>query len=160
LTASYEDTFFPGDIAVLYGNSRDFVHRVQVTNNNAEIVAAKLAAHPAVERVNFPTMTARPQYESIRRRDGGYGHLLSVIFHDNETATQFYDGVDIFKGGSFGTVFTLSTPFAQLATDADRDRFAEAGIPSHIVRISIGMEDVDTLLNTLFKAIEVAMRRD
>lgn len=151
---------FPGDIAVLHDNSRDFVHRVQVTNNNAKIVATKLAAHSAVERVNFPTMTTVPHYERIRRRDGGYGHLLSIIFRDNETAARFYDGVDIFKGGSFGTVFTLSTPFAQLATDEDRGRFEEAGIPSHIVRISIGMEDVDTILDTLFEAIEMATMRD
>ncbi|CAG8064100.1 unnamed protein product [Penicillium nalgiovense] len=160
LTVSYEDTLFPGDIAVLHDNSRDFVHRVQVTNNNAKIVATKLAAHSAVERVNFPTMTTVPHYERIRRRDGGYGHLLSIIFRDNETAARFYDGVDIFKGGSFGTVFTLSTPFAQLATDEDRGRFEEAGIPSHIVRISIGMEDVDTILDTLFEAIEMATMRD
>ncbi|KAJ5425231.1 Pyridoxal phosphate-dependent transferase major regionsubdomain 2 [Penicillium sp. CMV-2018d] len=144
LTVSYEKTLFPGDIAVLHDNSRDFVHRVQVTNRNAEIIAAKLAAHPAVERVNYPTMTTRPH----------------IIFRDNETALRFYDGVNIFKGGSFGTVFTLSTPFAQLATDADRARFAEAGIPSHIVRISIGMEDIDALVDTLFGAIEMAMMRD
>ncbi|KAJ5120316.1 Pyridoxal phosphate-dependent transferase major region subdomain 2, partial [Penicillium bovifimosum] len=132
LTVSYEKPLFPGDIAVLHDNSRDFVHRVQVINRNAEIVAAKLAAHPAVERVNYPTVTTRPQYERIRRRDGRYGHLLSIIFRDNETDLRFYDAVNIFKGGSFGTVFTLSTPFAQLATDADRRRFEEAGIPSHI----------------------------
>ncbi|KAJ5531565.1 Pyridoxal phosphate-dependent transferase major region subdomain 2 [Penicillium freii] len=160
LTVSYEKTLFPGDIAVLHDNSRDFVHRVLVTNKNAEIIAAKLAAHPAVERVNYPTMTTRLQYERIRRRDGGYGHLLGIISRDNETARRFYDGVDIFKGGSFGTIFTLSTPFAQLTTDADRARFAGAGIPSHIVRISIGMEDIDALVDTLFGAIEMAMMRD
>ncbi|KUM66873.1 hypothetical protein ACN42_g144 [Penicillium freii] len=105
-------------------------------------------------------MTTRLQYERIRRRDGGYGHLLGIIFRDNETARRFYDGVDIFKGGSFGTIFTLSTPFAQLTTDAERARFAGAGIPSHIVRISIGMEDIDALVDTLFGAIEMAMMRD
>ncbi|KAJ5451224.1 Pyridoxal phosphate-dependent transferase major region subdomain 2 [Penicillium cf. griseofulvum] len=134
--------------------------RISSTMFKLPTTMLKLAAPPAVERVNSPTMTTRPHYERIRRRDGGYGHLLSIIFHDNETVTRFYDGVDIFKGGSFGTVFILSTPFAQLATDVDRRHFEEAGIPSHIVRISLGMEDVDTFLDTLFKAIEMAMMRD
>ncbi|KAJ5333007.1 Pyridoxal phosphate-dependent transferase major region subdomain 2 [Penicillium brevicompactum] len=153
LTTSYENTLFPGDLAKL-------IPRVKATNKNAEIVAAKLAAHPAIERVNFPTMTARKNYESIRRPGGGYSNLMSIIFRENETALRFYDRVGIFKGASFGTVFTLSTPFAQLATDENRRLYAEAGIPSHIVRMSIGAEDVDTILDTLLKALATAILRD
>lgn len=105
-------------------------------------------------------MTARKNYESIRRPGGGYSNLMSIIFRENETALRFYDRVGIFKGASFGTVFTLSTPFAQLATDENRRLYAEAGIPSHIVRMSIGAEDVDTILDTLLKALATAILRD
>ncbi|KAJ5287762.1 Pyridoxal phosphate-dependent transferase major region subdomain 2 [Penicillium angulare] len=160
LTVSYEETFFPGDVAVLYSNSQDFLHRLQATNSNAEIVAAKLASHPAVERVYYPSLITKNHYDRIRRRDGGYGHLLSIVFRDNDTAIRFYDGVNIFKGPSFGMTFSILIAYAQLATKDKQPRQEELGVPSHLVRISIGMEDVDILLQTLFQAIKEAEIRD
>ncbi|KAH8820209.1 cystathionine beta-lyase [Xylogone sp. PMI_703] len=154
LTAVYEDTCFPPDLVVLRQNSADFMERVQRSNRSGKLVVELLAAHPSVMKLNYPSTGATAQlYEKYRRRNGGYGHLMSIIFHDENSAKAFYDGLDTCKGTSFGANFTLAVPYAQLAHYHELDWVEIYGVPRHLVRLSVGLEDADEILKAVTRAL-------
>jgi cystathionine gamma-synthase len=157
LTRTHEDLIFPLDAQVLLRNCLDFPDRVQKANRNALAVATFLQSQPSslISRVNYPTMVpSTPLYEQYRRRpDGGYGSLISVIFRNPDVAACFYDAVDLCKGPSFGANFTLVLPYSQLAHAFELDWAESQGMPKHIVRISVGLEDETTLIRKLEQAL-------
>ena len=157
LTATWEDTFFPGDISILAANCEDFVERVHNCSRSALAVATLLSKHPSVAKVNYPALVStRHLYERYRRQNGGYGYVLSIIFHDPYTAVAFHDALDVCKGTSIGANFTLAVPYAQLAHFRELDLAEANGIPKHIVRISVGVDDTTKLLNRVENALTLA----
>ncbi|RDW90302.1 uncharacterized protein DSM5745_02077 [Aspergillus mulundensis] len=154
LSAIYEDNLFPGDAAVLASNSRDFDARVRVCNSNALALATFLTTQPAIASVLYPPFLPTGNlYERYRRVDGGYGYVLSVVFKDPKEAVQFYDRLDMCKGPSVGTNFSLALPYAQLAHVFELDWAEEQGIPRHIVRFSVGLEREADLIECVERAL-------
>ncbi|GFF93170.1 probable cystathionine gamma-synthase [Aspergillus udagawae] len=154
LTATWEDTLFPSDVSVLAANCTDFVERVRYCSRSALAVAVLLSQHPSVAKVHYPPLVpTRHLYERYRRRNGGYGYVLSIIFHDPQSAVVFYDALDVCKGTSIGANFTLAVPYAQLAHFRELDLAEANGVPRHIVRISVGVDDTKKLLDRVRKAL-------
>lgn len=87
------------------------------------------------------------------RKDGGYGNLLSVVFHNPRSAEHFYNILDVCKGSSFGTNFTLAVPYVQLANYWNQDKVVKYGVPRHIIRISVGLEG-EELVEVVARALE------
>ncbi|KAI8633602.1 pyridoxal phosphate-dependent transferase [Xylariaceae sp. FL1651] len=157
LTATWEDILFPGDISVLAANCGDFVERVQYCSRSALAVATLLSQHPLVETVNYPALVpTRHLYERYRRQNGGYGYVLSIIFQDPHSAVAFYDTLDVCKGTSIGANFTLCVPYAQLAHFRELDLAEANGVPPHIVRISVGVDNTEKLLDRVKEALKAA----
>lgn len=69
-------------------------------------------------------VASAPFYKKYRRRNGGYGFLLSIIFNHATSAVCFYNALDVCKGPSVGTNFT----YAQLAHFQVLDFTAEYGV--------------------------------
>jgi cystathionine gamma-synthase len=112
-----------------------------------------------VERVNYPALVpTRHLYEQCKRKEGGYGYLLSIIFHDPEAASVFYDNLHVAKGPSLGANFTLAIPYAVLSHFKELDWAASYDVPTHIVRISVGLEDPDELLAAVRRALDCVSR--
>ncbi|KAH8696537.1 cystathionine beta-lyase [Talaromyces proteolyticus] len=160
LSTAYEDLYFPLDAKTIAHNSSDFAARVHKCNETALQIANFLESHPAVKSVNYPTMVpTAPLYERYRRPEGGYGFLLSVIFHEPESAMLFYDKLDVWKGPTVGTNFSISIPYSALAHAKEQDWAASHAVPKHIVRLSIGLEDYRDLSERVSRALrEVEMR--
>ncbi|KAF5706283.1 cystathionine gamma-synthase [Fusarium mundagurra] len=133
---------FPKDISVLRENSINMVERVQKADANALRVMSVFTNHPAVAHVNHPSRdpASSANYERHRRQNGGYGNVFSVVFRNRGSAEHFYDNLDICKGSSFGTNFTLAIPFVQLAVYNKQESNENYGLPKHIIRISVGLE--------------------
>lgn len=101
-----------------------------------------LSKHPSVSHIYYPALVpTRELYERYRRPDGGYGFVLSIIFKNPVHAETFYDALDVCKGTSLGANFTLSVPYAQLAHFRELDLAESYGVPPHIVRISVGVDE-------------------
>ncbi|KAF2481888.1 pyridoxal phosphate-dependent transferase [Neohortaea acidophila] len=150
----YEDNQFEGDSVYLERNSRDFVGRIQRINHNAELIADILRSHSAVKHVNYPKYSdTKAFYDACRLPDGGYGGLLSAVFHRVEDAAVFYDHLDTQKGPSLGTNFTLSSPFVLLAHYTELDWAAQFGCEVSLVRFSVGLEDADRLRTVFGNAL-------
>jgi cystathionine gamma-synthase len=154
LIAEHEDSYFPKDVRVLAHNCVDFVERVLKASASAEKIVLLLQGHPAIHSLYYPSLVAtRPYYEVCKRRHGRYGFLISIIFHEPEVAVCFYDALDVRKGPSLGANFTLAIPYSQLAHFHELEWAAENGVPAHIVRISVGLEDEIELLRTVAVAL-------
>jgi cystathionine gamma-synthase len=120
----YEDIYWAEDAVFLERNSRDFVARIEQINSTTENITAMLKDSPlgifglltshlsanscTVKDVYYPKYSpTKPLYDSLRNPNGGYGGLFSVTFHSNAEAIAFYDTLEVLKGPSLGTNFTL-----------------------------------------------------
>lgn len=154
-----EDTWYPSDVFVMRHNSEDFKERVQCANINAEQVVAQLHNHPAIEDVYYPKGSpTQALYDQFRRRGGGYGFLLSIKFTSPARAIAFYDALDVAKGPSLGTNFTLCCAYTLLAHYNELEWAAEYGVVEHLVRISVGLEDKEWLRERVDRALRAAAK--
>ncbi|KNF05151.1 hypothetical protein PSTG_01778 [Puccinia striiformis f. sp. tritici PST-78] len=167
----YEDTYFGEDVIFMERNSRDFKSRVSKINNNALKLCEFLHdlsqsdSNQVIRSIQYPRYTTIQNYENCRRTDkgdggGGYGGLFSIIFKDLKSSSVFYDNLKSFKGPSLGTNFTLSSPYVILAHFQELDWAAQFGVPDNLIRVSVGLEDLDTLLDWFRVAFEKANRPD
>ena len=123
LSRTYRDNYFPPDAVIMADNSRSFTTRVPKMNRNALSLALLLQAHPLVRSVFYPftSRTSRHLYERALRRggDGGFGYLMTVLFHQRSDAVAFFEAWDVRKGPSLGTEFTLACPYTLLGHAAE-----------------------------------------
>ncbi|KAL4783962.1 pyridoxal phosphate-dependent transferase [Aspergillus varians] len=138
----YEDNLWVEDVVFLERNSRDFVSRIEKINHTTEEITAMLKDSPLVKNVYYPKYNpSLPLYEAFRTPNGGYGGLFSVTFHSTAEAVAFFDNLEVLKGPSLGTNFTLSCPYTLLAHYGELEWASSFGIEFDLVRISVGLED-------------------
>lgn len=156
----YEDTYWPEDALFMERNSRDFQTRMHRVNVNAEAIAEVLVHHPAVKTVHYPKYSeaSRANYEAVKLPAGGYGGLLSVVFHKKEDAIAFYDTIETAKGPSLGTNFTLTSPYVVLAHYEELDWAASLGVDPDLIRISVGLEETEELVAVFKRALHATER--
>jgi cystathionine gamma-synthase len=150
----HEELLWGDDALVLEEGGRDFVSRMKRHNENGLLIAERLRAHPAIERVWYPRWESAEAYESVRRADGGWGALLSFVpKRAQETAPRIYDALRICKGPSLGTVFTLACPFTLLAHYQELDWAESCGVSRYLIRLSVGLEDPEQIWKRLESAL-------
>lgn len=155
LARNHEDMYFPLDCNTLLVNCQDIVWRVQRCGENTIPLVQMLSSHPSIAKVLHPTTSPTlMNYKSVMRHNGGYGNVFSIVFHDPRTAEYFYDVLDVCKGSSFGTNFTLVIPYVQLANYWNREKVPKYGVPQHILRVSVGLENRNELVSTFKKALQ------
>lgn len=154
----YEDTYWPEDALFMERNSRDFATRMDRVNVNAEAICDVLVHHPTVKTVHYPKYneSSRANYDAVKLPTGGYGGLLSVVFHRKADAVAFYDTIETAKGPSLGTNFTLTSPYVVLAHYEELDWAASLGVDPDLIRISVGLEETDELVAVFQRALQAA----
>ncbi|KAK5075528.1 Cystathionine gamma-synthase [Lithohypha guttulata] len=142
----YEDDYWAVDAIFMERNSRDYIGRIIRINTNAEIMTNELQKSSLVKEVYYPALVpSRKYYDACKTTDGGYGGLFSVTFHNPEHAHQFFDNLQIQKGPSLGTNFTLSCPFVLIAHYNELDWARSMGVDPDLVRVSVGLENAEEL---------------
>jgi cystathionine gamma-synthase len=150
----YEDNLWGEDAVTLERNSRDFISRIARINQNAEALC-ELILKQDIKALHYPKFGETSEnYEAIKAPEGGYGGLLSITFETVEEATVFYDALQTCKGPSLGTNFTLSSPYTLLAHFTELPWAETWGVDQALVRISVGLEQTDTLLQTFEAAFD------
>jgi cystathionine gamma-synthase len=134
-----------GDAEVLLSNLKDYAKRMKTVNANGLELATWLANHPAVAQVWHPSLTNRENYDAVRRKDGGYGGLLSFVLKAPKKTPKVYDSLRLSKGPSFGASFTLVCPYMMLAHYHELEWTEACGVPTHLLRVSCGLEPIDSL---------------
>ncbi|EKM57530.1 uncharacterized protein PHACADRAFT_115737 [Phanerochaete carnosa HHB-10118-sp] len=157
LSQTYEDSYFGQDAIYMERNSRDFRRRARTIDDNTEAVCDFLCAHPeTVKEVFYPKYTTSRHYEKCRVSGAGYGGLFSVTFRHPQASRAFFDAMPFFKGPSLGTNFTLACPYTILGHYLELDWAAGYGVEEGLVRVSVGMEHRELLLQGFQKALRAA----
>lgn len=155
MTDSYCEGYFPLDIIVMERNSIDFDSRIRIASWNAEQIADVLRGHKSVQQVFYPKGSpTQSLYTKYKREDEGYGYLLSVQFVRPRDGVAFHDALNVAKGPSLGTNFTLACAYTLLAHYSELEWAAEHGVVENLVRISVGLEDIDDLIKVVERALE------
>lgn len=155
----YEDNYWAEDAVFMERNSRDFVSRISRVNVNAETITSALQADPNVKAVYYPkVVSSKPNYDACRNPNGGYGGLLSVTFHRPEQAVAFFDALEVQKGPSLGTNFTIACPYTVLAHYLEMNWTASWGVEPDLVRMSVGLEEPSEVSDIFKRALEAAGR--
>ncbi len=154
ISAQHEELLWGEDAAVLDAQARGFPARMERHNQNGLLLAERLCRHPAVERVWYPKWEFSEAYEAVRRKDGGWGALLTFLPKSGETrSADIYDRLEFCKGPSLGTVFTLACPFTLLAYYTELEWAESCGVSRYLIRLSIGLEDAEDLWQRLERAL-------
>jgi methionine-gamma-lyase len=133
--------------------------RMERAQENAKVIASWLAGHPGVAWVRYVGLPSHPQHELAKRQMAGPGAMIAFELKGGlEAGRILMDGVRLAGlAVSLGGVETLISHPASMthAGMARADRLA-SGITDGLVRLSVGIEDVNDLLADLNQALECA----
>jgi cystathionine gamma-synthase len=119
------------------------------------------STYDLVKKVFYPKLNpSRANYDAFRTVEGGYGGLLSIVFHDDAHAITFYDAIETAKGPSLGTNFTLTSPYTILAHYTEMDWAEKYGVERGLVRISVGLEEKERLVEIFDLALEAVRKSE
>jgi methionine-gamma-lyase len=131
--------------------------RVQRSTENAHKIAEWLESHSAVDRVFYPFLTSHPQYELARRQQKGGGAVIAFELKGGYKAGKFLmDTVKLCTlAVSLGDCDTLiQHPASMTHAGMSEEALKEAYISPGLVRISIGIEHVDDLIQDLDQTLK------
>jgi cystathionine beta-lyase/cystathionine gamma-synthase len=132
--------------------------RMSRHSKNAEKVAAYLAQHPKVIRVNYPGLPSHPQYQLARRQmpDGCGGMMSFEVQGGLDGASTVMESSQMIPiAVTFGTSRTVAThPASHTHWPMTREEREAAGIYDGLIRLSVGLEDPEDLLADLEQALD------
>jgi cystathionine gamma-lyase len=123
---------------------------------NALRVAEWLESHPAVERVIYPGLPSHPQHELARRQMNGFGGMITAVLKGDLASTRrFLEKCELFSlAESLGGVESLiEHPAIMTHASVPPEQRAMLGISDTLVRLSVGVEDADDLIDDLARAL-------
>jgi cystathionine beta-lyase/cystathionine gamma-synthase len=153
----YGPVLHPLDAWLLQRGLRTYTLRMERHNANAMTVARFLEGHPAVARVYFPGLPSHPQHELAKRQmTGGFGGMLAFELKGGFDAA--YRAVARTRvcvlAVSLGSVETLIThPASMVHSFQSADEKDRAGIAPGLIRLSVGIEAVQDIIDDLDQAM-------
>ena len=133
--------------------------RMERHASNALAVARRLETHPAVARVVYPGLGSHPQHDLARRQMKTGGGMVAVVVKGGEAkAVAFLERLRLFAlAESLGGVESLAGhPWTMSHATLPEDRRRALGITPDLVRLSVGIEDADDLIEDLEEALAAA----
>jgi cystathionine beta-lyase/cystathionine gamma-synthase len=134
--------------------------RMEAHCRNAMAVAQFLQSHPKIEWVRYPGLPSHPQHELARKqmRHGFSGMIAVGVRGGAEVAQRFCEGTKIFNlAESLGGAESLiGYPPKMSHASMSAEERAWCGIPDNMVRLSVGLEDVNDLIEDLQQALDSA----
>ena len=115
-----------------------------------------LASHPKVRKVYYPGLPDHPLHDLAKRQMRGFGGMLAFDLGSLEAARRVLNGVRLHAlAESLGGVETLiSHPATMTHASVPAERRAAIGITDGLVRISVGLEDLQDLEDDLTQALD------
>ena len=145
----------PFDSFLVLRGTKTLAVRMQAHDKNGQLVANFLTEHPKVQQVYYPGLTSHPQHELAKRQQSGFGGMVSFETGSLENAKKVLEGVKLCTlGESLGGVETLiSHPATMTHASVPQETRDKLGITDGLVRISVGIEDVEDILEDLDQAL-------
>jgi cystathionine gamma-lyase/cystathionine beta-lyase/cystathionine gamma-lyase/homocysteine desulfhydrase len=145
----------PMDCFLVSRGVKTLAVRMDRHNSNGMAVAKFLESHSKVKRVIYPGLASHAQYEIAKRQQRGFGGMLSFDLGSLESAKKLLNHVRICSlAESLGGVETLiSHPALMTHASVPPEIQKEIGITQGLVRLSVGIEDVEDLIGDLDQAL-------
>jgi cystathionine gamma-lyase len=146
----------PMDAFLVLRSTKTLHVRVQRHCENAAAIASWLETHPKVEKVIYPGLKSHPQHELASRQMRAFGGMISVVLKGGlDVSRRFLERVELFSlAESLGGVESLiEHPAIMTHASIPADARAALGIVDGLVRLSVGIEDVEDLRGDLERAL-------
>lgn len=145
----------PWDAWLVLRGTKTLHVRMERHNSNGQRIAEFLEAHPAVERVYYPGLPSHPQHELAKRQMRGFTGMISMELGTAERARKVVESTRIFAlAESLGGVESLiGHPASQTHAAVPPEKRADMGLTDSLVRLSVGIEDVEDLIEDLDQAL-------
>lgn len=131
--------------------------RVQRHCENGEKVVAFLANHPKINTVYYPGLPSHPFHDIAKKQMSGFGGMVSFTFKSGkkEDSIAFLEKLQVFTlAESLGGVESLANhPALMTHASIPEDKRKEIGITDDLVRLSVGVEDAEDLIEDLKQAL-------
>lgn len=141
----------PMDCFLVSRGIKTLAVRMKQHNANGMAIAQFLEAHSKVKRVLYPGLKSHPQYEVAKKQQTGFGAMISFDLGSIDAARALLNHVKLCSlAESLGGVETLiSHPASMTHASVPPAMRQEVGITDGLVRISVGIEDVEDLVADL-----------
>lgn len=145
----------PMDCFLVSRGIKTLAVRMLQHNANGIAIAAFLESHPKVKQVHYPGLASHPQHDVARRQQRGPGAMISFDLGSADAASRLLNAVKLCSlAESLGGVETLiSLPALMTHASIPAEVRERVGITPGLVRISVGIEDVEDLIADLDQAL-------
>jgi cystathionine gamma-synthase len=128
--------------------------RMERHSANAQAIAERLVGHPALSALYYPGLSDHPGHEIAARQMSGFGGMLSVALKGGSAAARtFAESTRVFQlAESLGGVESLIGYPSEMTHASVRG--TELEVPDNVVRLSVGIEDVDDLVEDVLQALD------
>jgi len=147
----------PFEAWLVYQGIKTLPLRMQKHSSNAMTIATTLSNHPKVSRVNYPGLTSHPDHEVAKKQMKAYGGMMSFeISGGLDAAISAMNKMQFCSlAPTLGDIDTLILhPASSSHLKVDPEVRRKAGISDGLIRISVGIEDPQDILDDLLQAIE------
>jgi O-succinylhomoserine (thiol)-lyase len=147
----------PYDAWLVLRGVKTLAVRMEAQQASAMQIAEFLDGHPAVEKVYYPGLKTHPQHELASRQQDGFGAMLSFDVKEGRPVaervcmqTKLFDVAESLGGVESLISFPVTMSHAAMGAEGRK----AAGITDKTVRVSVGLEDAEDLINDLKQALE------
>ncbi|WP_312093331.1 bifunctional cystathionine gamma-lyase/homocysteine desulfhydrase [Niallia sp.] len=146
----------PHDSWLLIRGMKTLGIRMEEHESNTKQIVAFLKEHPSISKVYYPGLATHPNHEISQKQALGFGGMVSFDVGSAENADKLLEKVKYFTlAESLGAVESLiSVPARMTHASIPAERRSELGITDGLVRISVGLEDVEDLIEDLKQALQ------
>ncbi|WP_104726402.1 cystathionine gamma-synthase [Helicobacter felis] len=145
----------PWDSWLLQRGMKTLALRMEAHQKNALCVAEFLNTHPKVQKVYYPGLPTHPHHELAKIQMRNFSGMLSFTLKKDSQAIRFVESLNLFiLGESLGGVESLvGVPALMTHASIPKEQREAAGIKDGLVRLSVGIEDSQDLLEDLEQAL-------
>lgn len=146
----------PQDSWLLVRGIKTLALRMEAHESSTKKIVEFLSEHDGVKKIYFPGLETHPQHAIAKEQAGGFGGMVSFDVGSAEKAAEVLSKVKYFTlAESLGAVESLiSVPAKMTHASIPAERRAELGITEGLIRISVGIEDVEDLIEDLRQALQ------
>jgi cystathionine gamma-lyase len=148
----------PFDCFLVLRGTKTLAVRMEKHSDNAMKIAEYLNAHPQVEKVNYPGLASHPQHSLAEKQMSGFGGMISFCLKEGTNIKSFLGKLKIIAlAESLGGVESLiSQPAVMTHASLPKQERQRIGITDNLLRLSVGIEDIDDLKADLQQAFDKA----
>ncbi len=145
----------PFDSFLVLRGTKTLAVRMEKHDENGRAVANFLTEHPNVQKVYYPGLASHPQHELAKRQQKGFGGMVAFETGSLENAKKVLENVKLCTlAESLGGVESLiSHPATMTHASVPAEKREKLGITDGLVRVSVGIEDVEDIISDLDQAL-------